>query len=766
MSEQLFVDDEGPGPGPETVEVEAAFVTPDAAVVAELGLSSGVGVDSEAAQGALLDELAEAVGGKRRAGHKALKALWRAEVVPAAAAAVLERLARSTPAGRPTMDLLAAEAALLLWTHEVADEGIAHVEGIEGLLMAHAIPDEPRWLHATLKAMASAPAPTRGALELARQQHEARYHHTAALIGGLELVRRHRRWRSGSAQPHLLAVCDRIAQQVPRSEAPLIQLMADATVEGWLDHEWLEHVMVAAIRLSHDDMARQERLRAYHQQGRYEVDAARLAKIHAAQLSASRSRGSRARGVDAAARQDLLYTARRMATTNPRRAQLLLEMSLTSHMLNKRKPAQEPLRRTLGRLAEDDALDPTDEEVRTLLALYVRNHELDPRAVRFVRANRAWLREAPDLLRPEELEVYLLLGDYERAFVHLTCKFEGVTLTHADKHAAARVRYFVEQRVAPGQVTDMVQTAFAPLERLGQSVANLGAVQRVVAQGLKVFEARTQRLDLRERAVEDLRQLAPQLDGFDGIQRLSVDVIEQTMRSRRSQRMILGAVAGGVSGGLAPLGWGTASLADVPVVLALAADICSRFCWYYGFDPREHPELPTEILAVALGGSRPAAIQPMLLRQNWRELVFGKSLLVGALASGTVTGLVRQTAARRIQASAEAHLGPRVAEQARALVQRVISQNLRQRAAERIGARAAKQQTTRAVPWLGVAFGAALNAALLYDLCEAAQVVLTDRFLERKYPEWLRQLDLEHTPSAPHPPPEAHEPHDALATPS
>ena len=36
----------------------------------------------------------------------------------------------------------------------------------------------------------------------------------------------------------------------------------------------------------------------------------------------------------------------------------------------------------------------------------------------------------------------------------------------------------------------------------------------------------------------------------------------------------------------------------------------------------------------------------------------------------------------------------------------------------------------------------ALNAALIYDLCEAAQAVLTDRFLERKYPDWPRQFEL------------------------
>ena len=45
--------------------------------------------------------------------------------------------------------------------------------------------------------------------------------------------------------------------------------------------------------------------------------------------------------------------------------------------------------------------------------------------------------------------------------------------------------------------------------------------------------------------------------------------------------------------------------------------------------------------------------------------------------------------------------------------------------------------------FIGALLGAALNAALIYDLCEAAQAVLTDRFLERKYPDWTRHFALD-----------------------
>ena len=192
----------------------------------------------------------------------------------------------------------------------------------------------------------------------------------------------------------------------------------------------------------------------------------------------------------------------------------------------------------------------------------------------------------------------------------------------------------------------------------------------------------------------------------------------------------MGALAGGLSGGLAPLSWGFVSLADIPVILGLTADICGRFCWYYGFPPDEHPELPMEILAVALGGSRPDAIEPMLLRQNLREFTLRKSLIVGTLARG---GL-QQVAGRALGQLMEVQLTPQLAQRAGQLAQRVARRNLEQRAA---------QAAPRSMPLLGALLGATLNAALLYDLCEAAQAVLTDRFLERKYPDWIRRLGSE-----------------------
>ena len=44
--------------------------------------------------------------------------------------------------------------------------------------------------------------------------------------------------------------------------------------------------------------------------------------------------------------------------------------------------------------------------------------------------------------------------------------------------------------------------------------------------------------------------------------------------------------------------------------------------------------------------------------------------------------------------------------------------------------------------------GGAIDAAVVYDLCESAQAVLIDRFLERKYASWKRKIGKKPTPDA------------------
>ncbi|CAN0545945.1 unnamed protein product, partial [Laminaria digitata] len=329
----------------------------------------------------------------------------------------------------------------------------------------------------------------------------------------------------------------------------------------------------------------------------------------------------------------LLEEAHRIEEHNPARAQRLMELTLLERVLRKR-PGQptRKLARALDNLGEDHL---EIEQIARLLGYYIKNYEIDPARARFV---RSWSEDRRVRARvdQDELELYLIIGDYERAFQHLTCKYDGVELHHADKHAATRVKYFIEKRVKPGSMTRVVDAAFSPVEWLGATMGDIRLIHHAVGRGLEAFEARIQREDLSQAVVGELQETGARIERFDQIGDLSIDHIEGLLHKRKSQRLLLGALAGGISGGIAPLGWGVLSMADIPVVLGLTADICGRFCWYYGFDPREERELPMEILAVALGGSRPAAIQPMLLRQNLREFAVQKSLVVGALAKGAI----------------------------------------------------------------------------------------------------------------------------------
>ncbi len=647
--------------------------------------------------------------------HDPLRALLNPEALaalPASSLEVLRALSSSTPEARPTLHPIAALATVAMWRggHACA----------EARLKARPLPDEPAWLMSLgreLERHRELEQPqARGLLQLARLQHDAEAWNTTALLGAVAMTLRYGRWRAGAVGPHMVRACDRAATQHLRDEAPWMQLMADAAIGGHLDHPWLERVVGAAIRLSHADPARQDALRAFHQARPYEADLARLRALYAPHLQA--------RELDTLG-LSLRDEIARLAPFNPLRAQRLAELAITRGA----RAAELRLPRALSQL-EPGPGAPAHE--RALAQLYVKNLDVSPHAVAFVRRWAAHLHwdSADALATREALELYLVIGDYERAFKNLMCKYDGVTLHHADKHAAGRVKFFMERRLHPGSVTRMVEASFAPLEWLGANVADLGLMEQVTSRGMARFEERTRRLDLSQAVIQELNALGEPVTRFEQVGALTLDRVEAMISQRRAQRIMLGALAGGLAGGLAPMSWGVVSLADVPVLLGLAADVCSRFCWYYGFDPRQHPELPVEILAVALGGSRPSAIQPMLLRQNLREFMVRKAVMVGALSRGVMSPLT----GKALSAWLEGQLGAQLTQRLSELARRAVSRNLQRRAAE--------AAPSRALPLLGALLGAAMNGALVYDICEAAQAVLTDRFLERKYPEWVRQFDL------------------------
>lgn len=632
-------------------------------------------------------------------------------------------IARSTYSNRPTLHPLAATATLALWRH-----GGAHHEQARELLSGRGLPDDLDWLIQLVRRLEvlDRKRPVEGCdlLSLAKIQLESHFWNASALLAGLSFVNRYGRFSPGKAARSLEQACDRVAIEYPHREAAWIEVMSDAVLGGELDYPWVERVMEASIRLSISNETRERALRAHHTRRPYEADHERLFELYAAPAETwSRAREGRQPA------DYLLAEAKRLEADNPTRAQRLLELALVERVLGTRGvTAHRKIKRALESLDLDaDAI--ALEHITRLLGFYVKNYEIEPCKARFV---HQWSKDdrIRSTLDADELELYLLIGDYERAFQHLTCKYDGVKLHHADKHAATRVKYFIEKRVQPGSMTRMVDMAFSPVEWIGATMGDMRLIHHAVERGLLVFEARINSQDLRESVLDEFRHSGAPIDHFEQIGNLSIDHVESLLHNRRNKRLLLGALAGGLSGGLAPLGWGVISLADIPVILGITADICGRFCWYYGFDPREERELPMEILAVALGGSRPAAIHPMLLRQNLREFAVQKSLMVGALAKGAIN----QAAGRAINQLFEAQLSPRLATRARDIARRAVQRNFEQRAVN--------AAPGKALPWVGAILGAALNAALIYDLCEAAQAVLTDRFLERKYPDWPRQFEL------------------------
>ncbi|RAL23881.1 hypothetical protein DL240_06955 [Lujinxingia litoralis] len=641
----------------------------------------------------------------------------------------LAMIGRSMSPHRTYLHPMAALATLAIWRHSKSE---ALVEESRQRLLGRALPDELAWLYEVVVIFERDERRTRagkdevegrGLMELVELCVEGSYWELSALLSALMVLRLRGRRFSPTVE-NLVRACDEAAEVHPQEHAKWLQVMADATIAGQLSFAWLERPMQAAVRLSLETPERQQRLRDYLSRRAFDADYGRLETLYESWLSSLWRETGRAETW-------LLEEVRRTAEYHPARAQRLLELVVARRGRRRRGVGSRAYRVRLAveELGLGEHLDRFEEE---LIGLYVRNLALESHAAQLVR--RAGDRvdwEVNPYAEAEDLSMYLVVSDYERAFDQLTCKFDGVTMSHADKHAAARVKYFVQRRLDPNRVHRLVQRVFTPVEWLGSGLSEIGIVRQAVERGMERFEAHVASQDLRAEVLEEFGDAGVEVENFEAIAELPVERIFGLLRRRRQRRLLLGAVAGGVFGGLAPFSWGVLSLADVPVLLTITADISSRFCWYFGFDPREHRDLPMEILAVALGGSRPSAVEPMLVRQNLNEYVLRKSVMVGAVAHGGLT----QLAGRGLAQVVERQLGQKAARQAGDLARRAVTRNLQRRAVEAV--------PSKTLPVVGALLGASLNAALIYDLVEAAQAVLTDRFLERKYPEWLRQIGLE-----------------------
>ncbi len=633
----------------------------------------------------------------------------------------MKLIAESDRGGRAFLHPSAALATLAIWRHEENEQW--HEEA-RARLEERALPAETEWLYEVVDSFVSDGALVteggeRGLSELVEGVLAHEYWEVGAKLAGLVLVHRYGRWFRGAAERNLVHACDRASEHHPYGNRRWIRYMAEATMRGQLRFPWLEKPMRAAVRLHIHDKERQQEIRDYLKRRAFEIDHRRLEKLYAYRL--------RRVDRDQEAYEGLLDEVMLTVRHHPSRALKLLEL-VAMHRCGQRFGSYEyRLKKSLDALASRGAEKRLN---RWLAGLYVKNATVNQVASRWVRRLGPTLDwEANPFAMRHDYELFLVISDYDRAFEALTCKFDGVTLEHADKYAAARVQYFVHKRMDPSRVNRLIQKVIEPLEWVGVEVSEIGWVNQALEAGMERFEQRALRRNLKAEVLEAYDEAQVEVADFEAIAGLPVVRVERVVEGVRWRRMMIGAASGGLSGGLSSATSAVLSLGDIPVMMGLTADICARFCWYYGFDPKDHPDLPLQILAVALAGTGPEAIEPMLVRQNWQEHILSKSILVGAVAHGGAAHLMGRGVAKVTGRLVEGPPKARVRHRLKQLAQG------RWRSSED-----EEERWWRGISMWGAMLGAGFNAMLVYDICEAAEAVLTDRFLERKYPDWVRRL--------------------------
>lgn len=613
---------------------------------------------------------------------------------------------------RHTLHPKAALAAVALWRH--GDR--AQRARAEQLLTERGLPVREQFAYDLVRtlgrnAMELEVAEDRGLFALAKLHLDAKIWGMAALLGGLHLVARYDPWYTGDPSSNLEKACDRAALQRPHENAPWLLLMADAAIAGRLTWSWLERPVQAAIRLTVGHPDHRAQLTAFHAQRLYNATPARLQQLYAPLLDVL------AAGQFPAGKSALRHLEREVeltAANNPFRAMRLMELATA-------RAAGRPIQQVLLNAQSLDRL------TERLLTLYVRTWHVDPIAARFVRAHASDVHwELFDDVRATDVETYQLVADYEATFGAREATLLGVPIAHVDKDAAARVRYFQSSRTNPNSVARALRTLELP-EKL--PVTHLGGARwlsQLTAELMLQFQVRAEQLDLREEVLRELARVGAPVNSWADIGALPITKIEAALARGRQRDLLVAAATGGAAGILAPSTTGLSAIMDVPLLMSLIADTCARHCWYYGFDPREVPELPVVILAVALGGVEAQFDDPDDVRHRLQRYLVRRSILLAALGQGVMSQLAGPTVGVLLDRFAPARKSIGFSSALGRL-------GVRNRQSERPLARTMRRAV---LPAIDGVFGAAFNVSLIYDLCESAQAVLADRFFARKYAEW------------------------------
>ena len=569
-------------------------------------------------------------------------------------------------------------------------------------------------------------------LELARRLLEWGFAKSSASLLSASLTLTVRAPRGVKAELLRMRACDDVAQRAPQRHRAALELMCDAALQGELDLAWLEWPMRACIRLNFDRPARQARLRAFYQSEPFDAPLKRVAKLYTPIIQAEHlsRRGHVPRHVLLAAH------AARLMTSHPRRAQHLLELALIVAHRVRAFTLTTKLRRALARHTELSVEELARDPIAPALAkLYLAHHAIEPARVAFVKhlAERTPLL---DDVSPESIHLFMLIGDYDRAFDHLTCSYEGASIQHADKDAATRVTYYIERHPSPRLKAQIFDLTMAPVEWARHTFSAVRPLVKPFDSLWRFYNARLMAQDQSPRALKALsRPGSPRgAERFAQIAELALGPIEAAARARRARAVALAAALGGLSALTATLGSGAAVMIDAPLMLLLIAHICHDLCWLYGFVPSKEPQLLDTILHVALWGPKPQVRQSHReVLEAMRELALRKALLTGAITRGAISpsGLHLIGAWFDTQVPSGAALR-RAVSFARDLVARTPT----------APARALGAPRARALPMLGATLGATLNATFIGDLFDAAQAVLADRFLDRKYPNWPTHFTL------------------------
>ncbi len=593
---------------------------------------------------------------------------------------------------------IGAVAALFIWrfgSDEHSAQALAQIQ-------EHGLVRDPTWLYDVVRILGRTAherhfPPQRQLRALVEALAEAKHTDLASWIVGLYFTKRYDSWWLGESKDNVVRACDKAALDFQPIFFEWFETAARVAVTGGVTHPWLEPLVGAALRVMPPGPER-ERVAQFHAQARYTVTKERLAKMHDAALY-------QVRLGDARVASELIDRVFLLKSTNPHRAMLLLELVLEAIYS-----------RSIESILVSGVEDPLVEH---LAALYVLNLETKPYALRAAQAyhDSEILRRAG--VGPDIIEVYETVANYGHSLRGRRVNIQGIWVDHADKDAAAFVHYFRTKRTNSATVTQWIHDTELPewgAVKLSQTKAvDLGF--NVMMRSLSELSLSVKRPVLRDYEKHAFLELS----SMDEIAGLEARVVNRVAWYARHRAIAAATLIGGVAGGLAPFTDGLSAVFDAPYIMYLTTEICTAACEYYGFDPRMEPELPTIILGVALMGANPQSLQSEFVSDRFHRYMLRKSLFLAATSFGRVRHIV----------------GPALIPFLSLLVGKRNSGVL---GLVKKAARPPVHVDTTETRWILASVealgGALLNLALVYDLTEAAQAVLLDRFLARKYPDW------------------------------